>query len=73
MRYASRSVNAPPLYPYARRRQQPYAVEVAPNTYVIQPAGAARETYPPQLRRCKRGPSAPAPAAIAHTSRPTAR
>ena len=38
----------PPLYPYAVPQRQPYAVQVAPNTYVIhRPAAAA-----PRLRRC---------------------
>lgn len=31
-----------PLYPYARQGDQPYAVEVAPNTYVIQRSAPAR-------------------------------
>lgn len=33
----------PPLYPYAVQQNQPYAVEVAPNTYVIQRPGAQRQ------------------------------
>ena len=35
----------PPLYPYAVQSNQPYAVEVAPNTYVIQRPAASRN-YP---------------------------
>ena len=34
-----------PLYPYATQGDQPYAVEVAPNTYVIQRSAPAR-THP---------------------------
>jgi hypothetical protein len=34
-----------PLYPYAVQADQPYAVEVAPNTYVIQRPAASR-AYP---------------------------
>ena len=33
----------PPLYPYAVQPNRPYAVEVAPNTYVIQRPGAVRQ------------------------------
>lgn len=42
--YAPRVPAAPPpLYPYELQRGQPYAIEVAPNTYVIQrPAQPAR-------------------------------
>ncbi|HEX3443043.1 MAG TPA: hypothetical protein VHT93_22135 [Pseudolabrys sp.] len=35
----------PPLYPYAVQADQPYAIEVAPNTYVIQRPAASR-AYP---------------------------
>jgi hypothetical protein len=35
----------PSLYPYAVQADQPYAIEVAPNTYVIQRPAAAR-AYP---------------------------
>ena len=35
----------PPLYPYAVQADRPYAVEVAPNTYVIQ-RGASVRSYP---------------------------
>lgn len=33
----------PPLYPYAVQPNRPYAVEVAPNTYVIQRPGTTRQ------------------------------
>ena len=39
----SSSASPPPLYPYAVQQNQPYAVEVAPNTYVIQRPGAPRQ------------------------------
>ena len=42
--YAAPSQPAP-LYPYVVQGNQPYAVEVAPNTYVIQRSAPAR-TYP---------------------------
>jgi hypothetical protein len=49
-----------PLYPYAAPADQPYAVEVAPNTYVIQrPAQAHRYPYV----RCVNG-CGPAPVAV---------
>src|SRR5471030_3102205 len=35
----------PPLYPYAVQGDQPYAVEVAPNTYMIKRSAPARD-YP---------------------------
>jgi hypothetical protein len=35
----------PPLYPYAVQPDQPYAIEVAPNTYVIRRPAASR-AYP---------------------------
>ena len=35
----------PPLYPYAVRTDRPYAVEVAPNTYVIQRPAARRQSH----------------------------
>jgi hypothetical protein len=36
----------PPLYPYAVQADQPYAIEVAPNTYVIRrPAASAAYPY----------------------------
>jgi hypothetical protein len=40
--YGSVSRSSPPLYPYAVPRDQPYAVEVAPNTYFIRRPSAAR-------------------------------
>lgn len=38
----SSAPSQPPLYPYAVQANRPYAVEVAPNTYVIQRPDAAR-------------------------------
>lgn len=43
--YGSASAQPAPLYPYAVQPQQPYAVEVAPNTYVIQRPANTR-AYP---------------------------
>lgn len=40
--YSSVSRQPPPLYPYAVQADQPYAVEVAPNTYVIKRPAAPR-------------------------------
>ena len=40
--YSSTSRQPPPLYPYAVQGDQPYAIEVAPNTYVIQRPTAPR-------------------------------
>jgi len=41
------SAPPPPLYPYvAQGAQQPYAVQVAPNTYVIQRPAAEPRNYP---------------------------
>ena len=46
----------PPLYPYAVPSSQPYAVEVAPNTYVIQRPAAAPPQRQPHVRK-SRAPS----------------
>lgn len=43
--YSSSYAQPAPLYPYAVQPQQPYAVEVAPNTYVIQRPANTR-AYP---------------------------
>ena len=40
--YGGTYAQPPPLYPYAVQGDRPYAVEVAPNTYVIQRPAAAR-------------------------------
>lgn len=50
-----------PLYPYAVAPGQPYAVEVAPNTYVIQRPAQAR-AYP--YVHCVNGCRASAPVAV---------
>ena len=42
---AAASAQPAPLYPYAMQQDQPYAVQVAPNTYVIQPPAQTRD-YP---------------------------
>ncbi len=39
----SSNASPPPLYPYAVQANRPYAVEVAPKTYVIQRPGAPRQ------------------------------
>ena len=39
------SASPPPLYPYELQPGQPYAVQVAPNTYVIHRPGRGRD-YP---------------------------
>lgn len=36
----------PPLYPYEAQRTQPYAIQVAPNTYVIQRPAEQQRNYP---------------------------
>lgn len=38
----SSAPSQPPLYPYAVQANRPYAVEIAPNTYVIQRPGVSR-------------------------------
>ena len=61
----------PPPYPYAA--QQSYAVEVAPNTYVIQRPGRQQRDYPYiTCVNCGRPPAyvAPAPAAPAYDRPP---
>jgi hypothetical protein len=50
--------NQPPLYPYAAPSNQPYAVQVAPNTYVIRRPEDAR----PQPQRRIKNTVASAPA-----------
>jgi hypothetical protein len=53
----------PPLYPYEVQRGQPYAVQVAPGTYVIQRPAEQPRNYP--YVRCQncgiRTPAAPKP------------
>ena len=53
--------SAQPLYPYAVAPGQPYAVEVAPNTYVIQRPAQTR-TYP--YVRCVNGCDGSAPVTV---------
>lgn len=53
--------SAQPLYPYAVAPGQPYAVEVAPNTYVIQRPARTRN-YP--YVRCVNGCDGSAPVAV---------
>ena len=58
--YSSVSRQPPPLYPYAVQTDRPYAVEVAPNTYIIQrPAAPRRQTH---RRAAREATSIPAPA-----------
>ncbi len=40
------SASPPPLYPYDARSTQPYAIQVAPNTYVIQRPAEQQRNYP---------------------------
>ncbi len=40
------NASPPPLYPYDAQSTQPYAVQVAPNTYVIQRPAAEPRNYP---------------------------
>jgi hypothetical protein len=50
--YSSVDRKPPPLYPYAAQPQRPYAVEVAPNTYVIhRPRSGARHAPRHHARR----------------------
>ena len=50
--YSSVDRKPPPLYPYAAQPQRPYAVEVAPNTYVIhRPRSEARHAPRHHARR----------------------
>jgi hypothetical protein len=56
--YSSVSRQPPPLYPYAMPAQRPYAVEVAPNTYVIHRPGEQRAA-PRQRARVRQQASAP--------------
>lgn len=57
-----------PLYPYAVQSNQPYAVQVAPNTYVIQRPAAA-PTEPPRARKHRAGKPAPVKQAAAKKHR----
>jgi|GEM_PF-1436355 len=57
--YSSVSHQPPPLYPYAMPAQQPYAVQVAPNTYVIHRPGE-QHAAPRQRARVRKQASAPA-------------
>jgi len=44
----SSAATPPPLYPYAVNADRPYAVEVAPNTYVIQRPAERRQSRGPR-------------------------
>jgi hypothetical protein len=57
--YGTPSGQRPPLYPYAGQSQQPYAVEVAPNTYVIHRPAKSRSYPYVTCIDCGRNPSAP--------------
>ncbi len=46
----SSAPNPPPLYPYAVQANRPYAVEVAPNTYVIQRPDVSRRRPTAKIR-----------------------
>src|SRR3569623_853221 len=57
--YSSAPQRPPPLYPYVQQRaSQPYAVEVAPGTYVIRRPGEARAPVHRQ-RAHRAAPAAP--------------
>jgi hypothetical protein len=57
--YGSSYATPAPLYPYAVQQNQPYAVQVAPNTYVIQ-RPSKTHAYPP-CRNCRTAEPTPAP------------
>ena len=62
----------PPLYPYAVQNDRPYAVEVAPNTYVIRGPATSR-SYPYVGRNAgSSSPSRMRPRSTARTRRLTA-
>ena len=54
------SASPPPLYPYDTRSTQPYAIQVAPNTYVIQRPAEQQRNYP-YVRGGRSGGSVAAP------------
>ncbi|MDO8876730.1 MAG: hypothetical protein Q8M24_14850 [Pseudolabrys sp.] len=54
----------PPLYPYAVQPNRPYAVEVAPNTYVIQRPGASRRQQRSSIRNTPVAPRSKADPAL---------
>ena len=56
--YYGAAPQQPPLYPYAVQREQPYAVEIAPNTYEIRRPATTRP-YPYVGRRAVEVPSEP--------------
>lgn len=60
--YSSPS-SQPPLYPYVAPSNQPYAIQVSPNTYVIQRPGEARQ------QPHRRNNNVPAPANVRSVSR----
>jgi hypothetical protein len=51
----SASAQPAPLYPYAMQQDQPYAVQVAPNTYVIQRPAQTRDYPYVHCVNCGRG------------------
>ncbi len=57
--YGAPSGQRPSLYPYAGQPQQPYAVEVAPNTYVIHRPAKPRNYPYVTCVDCGRNPDAP--------------
>jgi hypothetical protein len=54
------SASPPPLYPYDAQSTQPYAIQVAPNTYVIQRPAEQQRNYP-YVRGGRNGVAAPKP------------
>ena len=68
--YYNTAPQPPPLYPYAVPNNQPYAVQVAPNTYVIQrneptrayPYVRGRNVTPVAEQKLKRFDRPPKPA-----------
>ena len=57
--YGASYAQPAPLYPYAAQGDQPYAVEVAPNTYMIQRAAPARAHPHAGGRRARTPTSSP--------------
>jgi len=50
--YGTSYAQAPPLYPYTVQPDQPYAVQVAPNTYEIRRPADARAHHYARCRNC---------------------
>lgn len=64
--YGSSYAQPTPLYPYAVQQDQPYAVQVAPNTYVIRRPAHTRAHPYVRCRNCGSRAGNPAPERSAH-------